>query len=106
VNGFFNVEQEASRVKKMDEKLKELELNGLVEFNPGVDAKFVVLGSTGNHYTITLTNDKQSCQCVDHRIRFPPLNLCILLYRALPEALFGSAPCLCYSSGIDGIFEP
>lgn len=65
-----SVAQEASRAKKMDEKLKELELNGLVDFNPGVDAKFVVLGSTGNHYTITLTDAKQSCQCVDHRIRY------------------------------------
>jgi hypothetical protein len=60
----------AERTKRMDQKLKELELNGLVDFRPGEEAKFVVLGSTGNHYTITLTDDKQTCQCIDHRIRY------------------------------------
>ncbi len=31
--------------------------------------RFVVLGSTKNHYTVTLSDDRHACQCVDFRIR-------------------------------------
>lgn len=47
-------------------KLRELELGGLVDLTPE-HAKFMVIGSTGNHYTVTFTNEKRTCQCPDHR---------------------------------------
>ena len=31
--------------------------------------RFVVLGSTKNHYNVTLSDVRQTCQCVDFRIR-------------------------------------
>lgn len=31
--------------------------------------RFMVIGSTGNNYQVTLTDDKRKCQCMDHRIR-------------------------------------
>ena len=31
--------------------------------------RFVVLGSTKNYYKVELRTDKQSCECMDHRLR-------------------------------------
>ena len=31
--------------------------------------RFVVVGSTGKHYVIFLSNERRRCQCPDHRIR-------------------------------------
>ena len=58
--------QEAERIQNMDKKLSSLHLDGLVDFSPEA-AKFVVLGSTNKHYTITLSDARHTCQCVDFR---------------------------------------
>lgn len=58
--------QEAAWKKRTDEKLSELQLDGLVESTKKA-AKFVVLGSTENHYTVTLNDARHTCQCVDFR---------------------------------------
>ena len=54
--------------RSWEERMSELELSGLVNCDETA-AKFIVLGSTGNPYTVTLSDEKRSCQCVDHRIR-------------------------------------
>ncbi|MEW5311885.1 MAG: hypothetical protein WDW38_003564 [Sanguina aurantia] len=51
-----------------EEKLKQLELSGLVDINEA-EAVFVVVGSTGSHYTVRLFDDRRSCECMDHRTR-------------------------------------
>ena len=45
-------------------------MGGLVDVTEE-HAKFVCIGSTGNHYVVTLQSDQelQGCQCVDHRVR-------------------------------------
>ncbi|PNH08450.1 hypothetical protein TSOC_004979, partial [Tetrabaena socialis] len=48
-------------------KLRELELEGLVDLSPEA-AVFVVVGSTGNHYTVRLMDTRRSCNCMDCRI--------------------------------------
>ena len=63
--------QEAERIQRMDKKLSSLHLDGLVDFAEQA-AKFVVLGSTKNHYTVTLSDDRHSCQCVDFRCNPSP----------------------------------
>lgn len=50
------------------EKLKELELSGLVDFDEH-HARFAVIGSTGSHYNVELKDPAPTCQCVDYRIR-------------------------------------
>ncbi|GAB4817013.1 hypothetical protein N2152v2_004059 [Parachlorella kessleri] len=49
-------------------RMKQLSLENLVDFTEE-HAQFVVLGSTGSHYTVTLADDKQTCQCMDYRFR-------------------------------------
>ncbi|PRW59134.1 DNA-dependent metalloprotease WSS1 [Chlorella sorokiniana] len=49
-------------------RMKKVHLDGLMELNSEV-AKFAVLGSTGNHYTVTLADDKHTCTCLDFRFR-------------------------------------
>ncbi|EFN57723.1 expressed protein [Chlorella variabilis] len=50
-------------------RMKHLHLDGLTELS-ATEAKFAVLGSTGNHYTVTLKDgDKHSCGCLDFRFR-------------------------------------
>lgn len=53
----------------MDKKLSSLHLDGLVEFSEA-EAKFIVLGSTKKHYTVTLSDARRTCQCVDFRSCF------------------------------------
>jgi DNA mismatch repair ATPase MutL len=33
----------------------------------GAHATFIVIGSTGNHYVVKLSDAKRSCTCMDHR---------------------------------------
>ncbi|DBA71329.1 TPA: hypothetical protein ACH3X2_011140 [Trebouxia sp. C0005] len=54
--------------KSQAEKLKELELSGLVDFTQQ-HARFAVIGSTGSHYNVELKDPAPTCQCVDFRIR-------------------------------------
>ncbi|CAL5223846.1 g6429 [Coccomyxa viridis] len=60
--------KEAERTQRMDKKLSSLHLDGLVDFSEA-EAKFIVLGSTKKHYTVTLSDARHTCQCVDFRIR-------------------------------------
>ena len=59
-------QQEAERIQNMDKKLSSLHLDGLVDFSKEA-ARFVVLGSTSKHYTVTLSDERHTCQCVDFR---------------------------------------
>ncbi|KAK9812653.1 hypothetical protein WJX72_001341 [[Myrmecia] bisecta] len=64
----IQAEQE-ERKKRQKAKLRELEMSGLIDFNDE-HAVFVVLGSTGTHYKVTLSEEaKAACQCMDFRIR-------------------------------------
>mmetsp|Transcript_2304 Transcript_2304/g.4688 ORF Transcript_2304/g.4688 Transcript_2304/m.4688 type:complete len:233 (-) Transcript_2304:289-987(-) len=54
--------------RSWEERIAELELNGIVEFTDEL-ATFVVVGSTGKHYQVSLSAENQTCQCIDHRIR-------------------------------------
>ncbi|KAK9801344.1 hypothetical protein WJX73_007385 [Symbiochloris irregularis] len=60
--------KEAERIKRQDEKLHELELSGLVDFSEE-HAEFMVQGSKGKHYKVALQDEKQTCQCMDYRLR-------------------------------------
>ncbi|GBF98448.1 hypothetical protein Rsub_11093 [Raphidocelis subcapitata] len=75
-------EQLRKKAKTEVERMKELELGGLVDYvidgeGPGARARatFIVVGSRGNHYAIKLDSEppedgkKRSCECPDHRIR-------------------------------------
>ena len=33
------------------------------------DAKFVILGSAGKHYVVTLSDERHTCQCMDFHTR-------------------------------------
>lgn len=59
-------EQAAAQVEQDKRKLQELELGGLVELGAD-EATFVVVGSTGNHYVVTFSDERRTCQCMDHR---------------------------------------
>ena len=65
-------------MQRMDKKLSSLHLDGLVDFSEA-EAKFIVLGSTKKHYTVTLSDARPTCQCVDFRCcfsaRIPPATL-------------------------------
>ncbi|KAG2427576.1 hypothetical protein HXX76_012230 [Chlamydomonas incerta] len=58
----------AAQQQKQAKKLLELEVEGLVEFDED-SAIFNVCGSTGNIYTVTLSDAKSNCTCPDHRFR-------------------------------------
>lgn len=62
------LDEEAERLKRQDDKLQDLNLDGLIDFDKD-HARFVVLGSTKNYYKVELRTDKQSCECMDHRLR-------------------------------------
>ena len=61
----------------MDKKLSSLHLDGLVDFSEA-EAKFIVLGSTKKHYTVTLSDARHTCQCVDFRCPLFCLPLCAM----------------------------
>ena len=71
----------------MDAKLCSLQLDGLVDFSEAA-AKFIVLGSTNKHYTVTLSDARHTCQCVDFRCPYilcsPPSSACRGRYLAPP----------------------
>lgn len=50
------------------QKLAQLQLGGMVEFTDDL-ARFMVIGSTGNHYTLVFTDKGRKCNCPDCRIR-------------------------------------
>ncbi|PNW76622.1 hypothetical protein CHLRE_11g467743v5 [Chlamydomonas reinhardtii] len=57
-----------NRAAQQAKKLRELEVQGLAAFDED-SATFNVCGSTGNTYTVTLSNGKPHCSCPDHRFR-------------------------------------
>lgn len=64
----MSAEERKDLRKRTLARMKQLSLENLVELSED-GAKFVVLGSTGNHYTVTLSSQQQSCQCMDYRFR-------------------------------------
>ncbi|KXZ46348.1 hypothetical protein GPECTOR_44g27 [Gonium pectorale] len=102
-------------------RLRELELEGLVDYDPrvgdplggdpGGSAVFVVIGSTGNHYTVRLSDAKRSCQCMDCRVRKRDCKHIRLILGKLQavERSFQSAPALGAqhaAGGAAGAVEP
>ncbi|KAL4445856.1 hypothetical protein ABPG77_009055 [Micractinium sp. CCAP 211/92] len=61
-------EERQDRHKVLLARMSQLHLDGLIEMTQE-NAKFVVLGSKGNHYTITLKDDKHTCACLDYHFR-------------------------------------
>ena len=54
--------------QSLDAKLKLLSFEGLEKVTDKA-AVFLVRGSTGNLYRVSINDDGCKCQCVDHRIR-------------------------------------
>ncbi|GMH34300.1 hypothetical protein BSKO_02134 [Bryopsis sp. KO-2023] len=61
-------EQDRVQSERDATKIRELELSGLIEYTEDA-AKFAIIGSTGKHYVVTLSEARQTCQCMDFRIR-------------------------------------
>ena len=61
-------EEKKDSKKRMMARTKALSLSNLIDFTDD-HAKFIVIGSRGNPYTITLKDDKHHCTCPDHRFR-------------------------------------
>jgi len=61
-------EERKDSQKKMMARTKALAISNLVDFTPEA-AKFIVLGSKGDPYTVTLADEKHKCTCLDHRFR-------------------------------------
>lgn len=51
-----------------EERLAEVKLDHLIDLSSD-DAKFVILGSAGKHYVVTLSDERHTCQCMDFRTR-------------------------------------
>jgi hypothetical protein len=54
--------------KRMKARMKAVNLSDLVDFNDAA-ATFIVLGSRGDPYTITLADERHKCTCMDFRFR-------------------------------------
>jgi len=61
-------EERKDSQKRMLARMKALAISNLVDFTPEA-AKFIVLGSKGDPYTVTLADEKHKCTCLDHRFR-------------------------------------
>lgn len=61
-------EERKDERKKMLARMQAVALDGLVECNDEF-ASFIVIGSRGDPYTITLSDEKKKCTCIDHRCR-------------------------------------
>ncbi|PSC67876.1 ring finger domain-containing [Micractinium conductrix] len=64
----LSAEERQDRHKVLEARMKQLHLDGLVELGQEA-AKFMVLGSKNNAYTISLNDTKHTCQCLDYRFR-------------------------------------
>ncbi|KAI7844317.1 hypothetical protein COHA_002115 [Chlorella ohadii] len=81
-------EERRDAFKRTLARMKKLNLDGLTELNSEVANQtqpspalsmlfcpcpccysFAVLGSTGNHYSVKLADDKHTCTCLDYRFR-------------------------------------
>lgn len=45
----------------------EVDQSAAAEESTAAYATFIVIGSTGNHYVVKLTDTRRSCTCMDHR---------------------------------------
>ena len=61
-------EERKDSKKRMLARMKALAIGNLVDFTPEA-AKFIVFGSKGDPYTVTLADEKHKCTCLDHRFR-------------------------------------
>jgi hypothetical protein len=61
-------EERKDSKKRMLARMKALAISNLVD-STKEHAKFIVLGSKGDPYTVTLADDKHRCTCLDHRFR-------------------------------------
>lgn len=61
-------EERKDSKKRMLARMKALSIGNLVDFTPEA-AKFIVIGSKGDPYTVTLADEKHKCTCLDHRFR-------------------------------------
>jgi hypothetical protein len=61
-------EERKDERKRTLARMSALELSGLVEFTLTA-ATFIVLGSRGDPYTVTLADEKHRCTCLDYRFR-------------------------------------
>jgi hypothetical protein len=61
-------EERKDSKKRMMARMKALAISNLVDFTPEA-ATFIVLGSKGTPYTVTLADEKHKCTCLDHRFR-------------------------------------
>ena len=73
-----------SRPKRtLEEKMGELRAGGVVDLTDA-HAVFACLGSTGNHYKVTLHDEPlQKCTCIDHRVRKRNCKHVQLIWRTL-----------------------
>eukprot|EP00877_Chromochloris_zofingiensis_P010513 jgi/Chrzof1/5715/Cz16g12240.t1 len=64
------IQEQANSMKRIEKsRLRQLELGGLVDYDPDGEAVFIVVGSTGNHYVLRMDGSKRSCTCMDYRFR-------------------------------------
>jgi hypothetical protein len=68
--------------KRMLARMSALSMDHLVEFDDD-SAKFVVLGSKGDPYTVALQDGKHTCTCLDHRFRRHDCKHILLVLRQL-----------------------
>ncbi len=68
--------------KRMLARMAALSMDHLVEFDDD-SAKFVVLGSKGDPYTVALQDGKHTCTCLDHRFRRHNCKHILLVLRQL-----------------------
>lgn len=61
-------EEKKDSKKRTLARMKALDMSGLIDYTPEY-AKFLVIGSKGDPYTVTLSDEKHKCTCLDHRFR-------------------------------------
>lgn len=61
-------EEKKDEKKRLKARMKALSLSNLINYSDE-KAEFIVLGSKGDPYMITLNDTKHKCTCLDHRFR-------------------------------------
>ncbi|KAI3438626.1 hypothetical protein D9Q98_001048 [Chlorella vulgaris] len=64
----LDAEERQDQHRRLLARMSQLHLEGITELSE-IAAKFVVLGSARNHYTVTLTDPSHTCTCPDYRFR-------------------------------------
>eukprot|EP00200_Dunaliella_tertiolecta_P017049 CAMPEP_0202413574 /NCGR_PEP_ID=MMETSP1128-20130828/29955_1 /ASSEMBLY_ACC=CAM_ASM_000463 /TAXON_ID=3047 /ORGANISM="Dunaliella tertiolecta, Strain CCMP1320" /LENGTH=337 /DNA_ID=CAMNT_0049019767 /DNA_START=63 /DNA_END=1073 /DNA_ORIENTATION=- len=55
-------------MRAVDQRMAAIKLDGLIDWTDQ-KAVFVVKGSRGDNYLVSISDNKNTCQCMDHRIR-------------------------------------